>query len=132
MADGNMIAVHAIISDACRQNKTANGAFLEAVLRLQREYDVLCVTWAIGQHVNLHLKLEVDFSEFKAEVPGGPNVISVPVVTDLQRAVNHIVHFRSSVDGEPLCDSTHQEYWDSFTTEPDAITCPNCREINHG
>lgn len=56
----NVIAIHAIITDTCRENRTNAGALAEAFRRIESEYFTLCEIHKIGAGINLHVKLEVE------------------------------------------------------------------------
>jgi hypothetical protein len=59
----SLTAVHAIITDTCRKNRTDYGALVETFRRIQQEYLTLCEIHGGGSGVELHIKLEVEFPQ---------------------------------------------------------------------
>lgn len=55
-----LTAVHAIITDTCRDNRGDGNAFEEAVRRCSAEFEVLRKIHLLGHGVKFHIKLEVE------------------------------------------------------------------------
>lgn len=53
-------AIHCVISDACRQNRTEAGAAMEAWNRLYSELHELFRIHEVGKDVKFHLVLSVE------------------------------------------------------------------------
>lgn len=54
------LALHLVVSDACREGRGEQGAIDEAVERLRREYAHLLTGWPAGSGVRFHIALTVE------------------------------------------------------------------------
>lgn len=85
-----MLAVHAIITDTCRTNRTNLGALDEAFQRIRNEYLILSEIHKIGSGVNLHVKLEVEMPPTRKPEDAGGVQIAVLKITHTRRALRRI------------------------------------------
>lgn len=53
-------STEAVISDACRERHTEQGAFEIGIKELKEKYDHLCKVWKVGQGVKFHLVLTIE------------------------------------------------------------------------
>lgn len=56
-------AVHAIITDECRENRTDEGAINEALRRVREEFLACAPAWPLGKNTKFHIVLTVERNE---------------------------------------------------------------------